>query len=124
MGCLLSIIRMHFCPECSNKVKRSLEFITEKRLLLWDLSGIGPRRAASSPCNCWSTESPLFSQVSQLQRLLPLPESKSSPPCKAAQQLHDRKDFFCLHLISGEVLALYALHCLHCPAQNQFTWPE
>lgn len=38
----LPSVQMHFGPECSNKVKRSLEFITEKRLLLWDISGIKP----------------------------------------------------------------------------------
>lgn len=90
MGYLPSVVQMQFIPECSNQVKRSLEFITEKIAAVGHLWHQALRAAL---CNCWSTQPPLFSQVSQLQRLLPLPEGKRSPPCKAAQQLHDRKDF-------------------------------
>lgn len=62
---------------------------------------MSPGEQKAAPHNCWCTQSPLFSQVSQLQRLFPLPES-SSPPCKAAQQLHDRKDFFVFfHFFGG-----------------------
>lgn len=81
-----------------------------------------PGEQKAAPHNCWSTQSPLFSQVSQLQRLLPLPESKSSPPCKAAQQLHDRKDFSLSISFGGDggwsegVLTLYALRCFYHPA--------
>lgn len=69
---------------------------------------LSPGEQKAAPHNCWSTQSPLFSQVSQLQRLLPLPESKSSPPSKAKQQLHDRQDIFSVS-VGGGVLTSHAL---------------
>lgn len=70
----------------------------------------------AAPHNCWSTQPPLFSQVSQLQRLLPLPEGKSPPPALLPAKLHSSSTtgrilLVLSHFGEGGVLTLLVSPC-------------
>jgi len=118
-GCLLSIVQMHFSPECSRKVKSSLEFITEKRLLLWDLSGIEPRRAESSPPQLLVyTISIVLSgfTAAKLASSSRQQELSFLQSCTAAPQ-QEGFLLFVSHLGGGSA-DLVPLHCLYHPASE------
>lgn len=118
MGYLPSTFWMHFSLDCSSKVKRSLEFITQKRLLLWDFSGLKPRRVESSP--------PLTAGRHNLHCSLRFHSCKGCFLFQKARALLSAKlhsssmtgriFVFVSHLWGERVLTLYALYSLFHPA--------